>query len=352
MLCCYLFGQHHTYNTHITSMPSSATPHARSSKNTRAPPNTRTASASASKSSRIDATHASSSNTSSSRARLNPSSRAKARSEGLEDATHQLDNLQIGDDVLTRKTRPNGDSIHSSTTTGQKPAQTAEIADSRAVDELASEISARLAIDEPSSRSSSKAKLKQTINNEKSAATNALQSLRIISQTLSDAVQLGWKVSKPTKDFTIKALRTTVAGADAHINILRGSVVGRQVDIERTVVHMCGRLVPLELVRAHLSLSQAVFLAHNHSRLMKLSICLLEFALAWSHSIVTLKGSIHLLKKRPLMAGGICRSRKSALSLKRRRQLRWALFFLSPPKYCFGTVIRSLWRCALLNLFI
>lgn len=116
-----------------------------------------------------------------------------------------------------------------------------------AVDKLASDIADRLALGTQHT-GSSKGKEKAPPLDDRAIASDALQSLRKVSQTLADAVQLGWRASAPTKAFTLKALRGLVASVDQSIQTLRSSPFGRPVDIERTIVHMTGRLVSLELV--------------------------------------------------------------------------------------------------------
>jgi len=117
------------------------------------------------------------------------------------------------------------------------------------VGDLASEIAERLGINPPPNLETSKGKDKEGISDEKLMATHSLQCLQKASQTLSDAVQLGWRAGAPSKDYTKQALRAVVIEAAAHIQILRDSPFTRPIDVERTVIHVAGKLSSLELVR-------------------------------------------------------------------------------------------------------
>jgi hypothetical protein len=80
-------------------------------------------------------------------------------------------------------------------------------------------------------------------------AIRSLKCIQNVSQTLSDAVQLGWRASAPSKGYTKQTLRAAVAEAAVNIQTLRGSPFSRPIDVERTVIHMAGKLSSVELVR-------------------------------------------------------------------------------------------------------
>jgi hypothetical protein len=113
------------------------------------------------------------------------------------------------------------------------------------VDELATQVSNRLQLDENVAIAKGE---QSSPTSSQEAASAALKALRATYQRLSDAVQLGWKCSAPTKDYTIKTLRASIASADKSIRVLRDSSFARSIDIERTVSHLTGRLISLELV--------------------------------------------------------------------------------------------------------
>lgn len=125
-------------------------------------------------------------------------------------------------------------------TTAQASTSTLPSKSSSSTDALASEFSTRLTI-------VAEEKAPRQLD-ERAIANNALQTLRKLSQTLSDAVQLGWRATTPTKPYTLKSLRSQVVDADVHVQTLRASAHSRPIDLERTVIHMAGRLVSLELV--------------------------------------------------------------------------------------------------------
>lgn len=240
-----------TKHTAHLNMPISATPGVRSSKTTTAPSRKRTASTSTSKPARNNAANASSSIPSSSHVRSVVRTRKTKNADGeIDEATTQLDTMTIKD-------IPRTGSVAGKQRATKKTAQTTRPTTPTA-DDLAHDFAARLKLDPSSSKSNSRSNGNPSgTDDEKITAMKALQCLRTVSQTLSDAVQLEWRASVPTKHFTIKYLRSSVINAHTYISILRDSTLGRPVDIERTVIHMCGRLVTLELVRtfAHISLT-------------------------------------------------------------------------------------------------
>lgn len=240
--CIQLFVTKTKHIAHL-NMPVSATSGVRSSKTTTAPSRTRAASASTSKPARNNAANASSSIPSSSHVRSAvPTRRTKNADGEIDEATTQLD-------IMTIKDMPRTGSIAGKQRATKKTAQTTRPTTPTA-DDLAHDIATRLKLDPSSSKSNSQSNGNPSgTSDENITATKALQCLRTVSQTLSDAVQLEWRASVPTKHFTIKSLRSSVINAHTYISILRDSALGRPVDIERTVIHMCGRLVTLELVR-------------------------------------------------------------------------------------------------------
>jgi hypothetical protein len=80
-------------------------------------------------------------------------------------------------------------------------------------------------------------------------ASLALKEVRLTSQVLSDAAQLGWTTTTPTKDFRLNALISTTASARASLKTLREHDIEPSIEVEKTASQIVGRLIALELVR-------------------------------------------------------------------------------------------------------
>lgn len=178
----------------------------------------------------------------------------KAPASDVDVVSHQMAGMRLtdkrGQSELTFKPSPRPRTLREETqcTTSTPPCPAAS-----SVDELALEIAERLTIKASSNMQTSKGKEKENISDEKVVAIRSLQCIQKTSQMLSDAVQLGWRASAPSKSYTKQALHVAVAEAAVNIQTLRESPFSRTVDVERTVIHMAGRLSSLELVRISLS---------------------------------------------------------------------------------------------------
>lgn len=196
----------------------------------------------------VDASSSATAQPSSSRSRAASSSKGTPTND-INAISRRVANMRLADPTQSGRTSKSARLPGQIPKDGQRTIATPPHPGTTSVDDLASKIAGRLHINSPNPETF-ECKDKENMTDERAVATRSLQCLQKASQTLSDAVQLGWRATAPSKGFTKQALHAVVAEATTHIQVLRGSPFSRRIDVERTAIHMAGRLSSLELVRA------------------------------------------------------------------------------------------------------
>ena len=115
-------------------------------------------------------------------------------------------------------------------------------------DALAERLDKSLRLSSPIASSGKERRKGAVVDDQRQLASQALVDLKLSLQKLADAVQLGWKVSSPTKGISRKLLDSALSVARDCIGRLRVSSIARSMDVEKSASQIVGRVISLELV--------------------------------------------------------------------------------------------------------